>query len=675
MTKKPMDEKMKAKGPFPAAARALGALWEEAALRVAGLGRRTMAWTALFLAAVILLSVNLFSGITLKSWKADLTEDRLFTISDGTREVLSSIDEPITARLYFSRNLGESIPEYARYFERVRTLFEQYSDISGGRLQLAILDPEPFSDAEDRAVAAGLRGIRLNAEGEVGYFGLVARNSVDGQETIPFFTADRESFLEYDVTKIIYTLANPKKRVIGLMTGLPLDGGEIDTPVGKRPQPPWLIMDQIRDVFEVREIPETSTAIPPDIDVLMVAQPKNLTEEGAYAIDQFALKGGKVLVFVDPVPESAQLALLQSPGEGRRHLAKVLEGWGVKFDGSEVATDIRHARRVQFGGRDGNMVTEFVAWLALDKASINPKDVLSAGIETLNLASPGHLVKGDGAKIDMQPILETSSDAMIVPSAKMGFGADPVALLRSYQPGGKSLVLAARLGGEVPSAFPSGKPGATPEEKKADAEKPGEPASAVTPAVSPGKEHLKSGTINVVVVADTDLLADQFWVDRRELLGQEMIMPAAHNAAFVVGALENLSGSNALIALRGRGVKERPFTWVEELRRSAERRFREKEQQLETKLKNTEQELARLEAQGEGGSAVLTEKERQAVETFRAEMLETRRALREVKHDLRRDIDSLDGWLKFANIALVPLLIGLAGIAWSLGGLGRRGRG
>ena len=329
-----------------------------------------------------------------KPGSADLTQDRLFTISEGTREILNSIDEPISARLYFSRNLAAASPDVARYFDRVRTLFEQYRDISGGKLQLAILDPEPFSDAEDKAVAAGLRGLRLNAEGEVGYFGLVASNATDNQQTIPFFSPDRESFLEYDVTKLIYALANPKKRTVGLMTSLPLDGGK--SPMRDQATQPRLIMEQIRDFFDVRTVDQDVKEIPADIDVLMVAQPTQLTPEAAYAIDQYALKGGKVLAFVDPVSESAQMQLLQKQGDGRKEFDKVLKGWGVDFDSKQVAADIRHARRVQFGGGQGGegMVTDFVAWLGLDKTGINPNDVLSAGIDEINLASAGVLTEG-----------------------------------------------------------------------------------------------------------------------------------------------------------------------------------------------------------------------------------------------------------------------------------------
>lgn len=625
--------------------------WVDPGAYVGGMTRRRMAWTALGLGAIILLSVNLIASVGLKNVKTDLTEDRLFTISDGTREVLRSIDEPITARLYFSRRLAELAPEQARYFQRVKALFEQYRDLSGGNLQLSVLDPEPFSDAEDRAVASGLRGVRLNTEGEVGYFGLVATNSTDTTETIPYFAPDREAFLEYDVTKIVYNLANPKKRVVGLMSGLPLDGGETETPMGKRPQKPWMIMSQIRDLFEVRNVAQTVSAIPSGLDVLMVVQPTALTEEAAYAIDQYALKGGKVLVFIDPVTETNQLAMLQSPGEGRKHLAKVLQGWGVKFDGTKVAADIRHAKRVQFG-RDQDSVTEFVAWLGLDNRNINKDDVLAAGIEVLNVASAGFLEKADGATTNMQPVLQTSADASVIDATKIGMGADPLGLLRSYVPGGKQLILAARLSGETKSAFPNGKPGAEPA------------VGAAKPDAKPDPNHTTAGAINAIVIADSDLLADQFWVSRQDLMGQEAVIPTAHNAALVLSALENLSGSNALIALRGRGVNERPFTWVEELRRNAERQFREKEQSLEARLKTAQDELAKLQTSGASG-VVLSQKEREATDRFRAEMLDTRRELREVKRALRSDIDALDGWLKFANIALVPLMIAFGGLGWA----------
>ena len=656
----------------------LPALRDWALKRASELKPRSLAWGGLVLAGVIFLCLNLVFSIALRNWQSDLTEDGLYSISDGSRAILKAIDEPISARLYFSQRLGTLAPQYASYFNRVRTLLEQYRDISGGKLQLAILDPEPFSDAEDRAVAVGLRGIRLNSEGELGYFGFTATNATDQQETIPIFSPEREEFLEYDVTKLIHTLSNPKKRVVGIMTGLPIEGGK--APMTEQPLPVWVIMDQVREFFDVEKVEQTVSEIPAAIDVLLVAQPSALTPTAAYAIDQFAMKGGKVLAFIDPVAESAQLTMLTQGGEGTAELAKLLKGWGVAYDPKKVAADIKSARRVQFGGRGGGqpIVTEFVTWLGLGKANIEPRDVLSSGIEKLNLASAGILSRADGATATFTPILETSAEAMQVGAEKIGMGADPIGLLRAYKPEGKRLTLAARLSGEVKSAFPDGPPAAgkkaagdKKEDKPAEPPPPGDTKSGDTKSDDTKSgdtptSHLVSGRINAIVVADTDMLANQFWVQAREVMGQQMQMPTAHNAAFVVGALENLTGSDALIALRGRGVKERRFTLVEDIRRDAERQFREKEQTLTAKLKTVEDELRKLETTGEGGGAILTDKEQQAVEKFRAEMLETRRELRDVKYSLRRDIDRLGGWLKFVNIALVPLAIGFGGIGWSM---------
>jgi ABC-type uncharacterized transport system involved in gliding motility auxiliary subunit len=658
------------------------------AARSARLPRHTLAWSSIALALILLLCVNLIASNALRNSRIDLTQQRLFTISPGTRTILRTIDEPIGVRLYFSRRLGEASSQYARYFERVRALLEQYRDIAGGKLELAIFDPEPFSDAEDRAVAAGLRGVRLNQEGEVGYFGLTGTNATDNDVTIPFFTTDREPFLEYDITKLIYGLANPKKRVIGLISGVPLDGGINPMAMmggGRQQTPPQMIMEQIRDFFEVRTLNQDLKEVPPDIDVLMIAQPDRLNADAAYAIDQFVLGGGKVLAFVDPVAEvGARMGPMGIGGGGpSADFVKLLKSWGVDFDPAKAVGDIATARRVQFGGGVRPVVTEYVAWITLDRGSIDSKDVLSGGIERLNLASAGFLSKADGATTNVSPILLTSPQAMQIAADKLGPMPDPVALLRAYKPEGKPLMLAARISGEAKTAFPDGAP--KPPKKDDDKDKdastaakdgadkakgakaPDAKAAEAKPEekAEPAKPHRDSGRINAIVVADTDMLADQFWVDTREFLGQQVAIPNASNSAFVVNALDNLSGSESLIALRARGTDERPFKLVAELRRDAERRYREKEQTLTAKLKEVQDQLAKFESGAEGGAVILSEADRQSIDKFRADMLSTRRELREVKRALREDIDRLDGWIKFANIALVPLLIGAAGIGWA----------
>jgi ABC-type uncharacterized transport system involved in gliding motility auxiliary subunit len=653
--------------------------FERAAAAAAKLDRRHIAWGGLALAGVTFLSVNLIAANALRPVRADLTKEALYTISDGTRKALKSIDEPIDIRVYFSKKLGEAAPAYAKNFERVRTLLDQYRSISGNKLNVTYLDPEPFSDTEDRAVAAGLRGIRLNAEGDLGYFGLAGTNSTDNEGTIAFFSTERERFTEYDVTKLIHALANPKKRVVGLVSSLSLDGG-LDPVMGMRGRPlaPQLLMEQIREVFEVKTLEKDFKEVPRDVDVLMIVQPDGLATQSVYAIDQFALAGGKVLAFVDPVAETQRaggpMGMGSAPNLG--DFDKLLKAWGVAYDPTKVAGDIAHARRVQFGGGLRATVTEYVAWVGLDRSNLDERDVLSGGIERVNLASSGFLTRTESATTAVAPILQTSPEAMQIAAEKVSMMPDAVGLLRDYKREGKRLILAARISGEAQSAYPDGAPkreAKAEESGSAPANKAGEqkaaPEATQSPsAASPAEAaapHLRSGKVNAIVVADTDLLNDQFWVDIRDFLGQQVAVPHAHNAAFVVGALENLSGSDALISLRGRGVTDRPFELVNRIRRDAERRFREKEQALTAKLKDVQEQLAKLEKAGEGDSVILSDKDRQAIEKFRSEMLTVRRELRDVKLALRQDIDRLEGWLKFANIGAVPLLIGIGGLGWA----------
>jgi ABC-type uncharacterized transport system involved in gliding motility auxiliary subunit len=681
---------------------------DRAASMAGRINRRTLAWASIALAAIILLAVNLIATSALRDARVDLTKEGIYTISEGTRKALRSIDEPIDVRVYFSKKLGEAAPSYGKMFERVRTLLEQYRGIARGKMQLTFLDPEPFSDAEDRAVAAGLKGIRLNQEGEMGYFGIVGTNSTDTESNLAFITTDRERFLEYDVTKLIVTLANQTKTGIGLISGIPIEGNPGMPMMGRPPSPPILMLEHIKEFFQLKSIGKDAKEIPSDIGVLMVVQPEGLSPELAYAIDQFALSGGKVLAFVDPVPEmnrqgNPMMMMMQGPPD-LTEFDKLLKAWGVAFDTSKVAGDISRARRVQFGNGPRSSVTEYVLWLGLDKRNLDERDVLTGGVERLNFASAGFLEKTPNATTQFTPIIRTTGDAMVIPAEAVSMMPDAVGLLRSYKRGGRPLVIAARVSGDAASVFPDGPPAQpvpeakaepdqgkdkapaadkdkaakTPAAKKADkaapkagdkkaetpapaAEKKAEPA----PPAAPPAKFVANGKINVVVVADSDFLNDQFWVEVREFLGQQVAVPNSHNGAFVLGALENLSGSDALISLRGRGISDRPFELVAELRRDAEERFRNKEQVLTARLREVQTKLAGLEKQSDGENLVLTDKDRQEIEKFRGDMLTVRRELREVKRELRKDIDRLDGVLKFANIAFVPLLIGVFGIGWA----------
>jgi ABC-type uncharacterized transport system involved in gliding motility auxiliary subunit len=487
--------------------------------------------------------------------------------------------------------------------------------------------------------------------------------------------------------------------------------------LGRPPTQGPLMFEQIREFFEVKSIAKDAKEIPPDIGVLMVVQPQGLAPETAYAIDQFALSGGKVLAFVDPVAESSRqgnpmMMMAQGPPD-LAEFGKLLKAWGVDFDAGKVAADRDRARRVQFGGGPRATVTSYVLWLALNRTNVDEKDVLVGDVKNLNFATAGILAKAADATTQFAPIVRTTSAGMEVPADSVSMMPDAVGLLRNYKAGGTPLVLAARISGDAKSAFPNGPPLPPAPETKADAkadatdaakdkagdksadkagkaqatkaaDKKGAPAAKAAetkpePAAAedkkadaepakappPAKPHAASGKVNVIVVADTDFLHDQFWLDVRELLGQQVAIPSAHNGTFVLAALENLTGSDALISLRARGVADRPFDLVNDLRLEAEQRFRESEQALTARLNELQSKLADLKKQSDGENLVLSDKDRQEIEKFQADYLVVRRQLREVKRELRKDIDRLDGVLKFFNIAAVPLLIGAVGIGWA----------
>ncbi len=653
------------------------------------LSSRSIAWWAIAMAGVLLLTTNVLVGNWLRNWRADLTEDGLYSISSSTRKVLSAIDEPITMQVYYTKALGEQAPAYGAHFQRVRTLLERYRDLSGGKMRLSFIGPQAFSDEEDRAVGSGLKGIRLNSEGDMAYFGLVATNTTDNVERIDFFAPERERFLEYDLTKLINSLSNPKKKVVAMITGLPLEGGPGNQMTRGQPQPPWAILGQIKEFFELKTLQQDVKEIPADVDTLMLVQPNGLTAEAALAIDQFALRGGRILAFIDPVPEISRVFSMGRDLPSPAEFTKLLNGWGITIDTSKVAADIAQARRVQFGGGQGQQgsVTEYVVWLSLDKRALEANDSVVANVETINAASMGSLGIAEKSNLKLQPILQTTERGALVDADKVSMRPDPLGLLRGYQPGGKRLVLAGRFNGDVRTAFPNGieppkaeakdgepKDGEKDEEAKKDGDKKDDAAAkaeadkkaadaakpkGVPPAITTGK-------LNAIVIADTDMLHDQFWVDERDFLGQKIQIPLAHNAVLVVNALENLTGGEALRDLRGRGVKPRPFTVVDEIKRDAEKQFREKEQALQTKLKETEQKLQGIQQKGEGGNIILSDKDRETIEKFRTEMLSTRRELRDVKLALNQDIDRLGSTLKFINIAAVPLLIGLGAIGLAI---------
>jgi ABC-type uncharacterized transport system involved in gliding motility auxiliary subunit len=564
--------------------------------------------------------------------RLDLTQEHLYTLATGTRQTLAKIEEPITLRLYYSVRLGDAVPAYGVYAQRVRELLDQYVAAAKGKIRLEIYDPLPYSDAEDRAVAYGLQPAPLNDRGEAVYFGLAGTNSTDDQQVIAFFNPERERFLEYDLTRLVHALAFPKRTVVGLMTALPLGG---DTPAP--------IVEQLRQTVDVKDLALDLAAIPPDTDVLVIVHPQNLPERTQFAIDQYVLKGGKALIFVDPYSE-AQAALPNAAGAPTASdLDRLFKAWGFKLLPNVVAGDRRAARRVAVPveGR-GSQAMDYVAWLNLQADNLSRDDPITADLSQIAMATTGILQPVEGAATKFDPLIQTSSEAEQIPVDKVKGLPDVGELLAHFRPDGRRYALAAHVTGKAATAFPDGAP--------KDAA-PGEPI----------KES--ANPINVVAVADTDMLDARFWAQSRDFFGRQVIVPLANNADFLADAVEVLAGGQDLVDLRSRGTVARPFEVVERIQRFADDRFAAQQRTLEQKVKEAEAKLHKLTAGDPAASSgAPTAEQTKEIDAIRADLIASRRQLRQVQVALRSDIGHLKVMLEFLDIALVPIIVAVAAL-------------
>jgi ABC-type uncharacterized transport system involved in gliding motility auxiliary subunit len=604
--------------------------------------RRLLTGGTLAVLAVLFVAIIVLSNVLLRGARIDLTENRLYTLSPGTLAVLAEIDEPINLYFFFSDRGTRDIPALRTYATRVRELLEEMVSRSGGKLRLSVIDPLPFSEEEDRATAFGLQAVPVGNAGETIFFGLAGSNSTDGQMVIPFFQPDKEAFLEYDVAKLIHSLNTTTKPVVGVVSGLPVGPGFDPQRRGMRPG--WAFFQSLQELFEVRQLsPATLGAIPEEIKTVVLIHPKELSDEAEYAIDQFVLRGGRLLVFVDPNaeldesandPENPSAAAFANRSS---NLPRLFRAWGVNFDPARVVLDAAAALQVQ---SPTGAPVRHLAILGYRNPNMNREDVITAELGNVNFSSAGAFAMTEGAALALEPLIQSSTEAMLAPADRLRFLADPTTLFQDFVPTGTTYVLAGRLSGNAKTAFPE----------------------------RSGEAHLaeSSGPVEIVVVADTDVLSDRLWVQIANFFGQQVMNAFANNGDFVVNAVDNLTGSSALISIRGRAISARPFTTVERLRRQADARFREKEQELQAELAETERKLNELQQRkDESQATVLSAEQRAELQRFQQRKVEIRRELRQVRRQLDADIESLGNWLKVINIGLVPLLLTAGAIAFA----------
>jgi len=598
--------------------------------------------SALIVLAVLFVVLTMLSAIMLRGARLDLTENRLYTLSDGTVNIVESLDQPIRLRLYFSDSLSEDLPQIRQYATRVWELMQEIAAESGGSVELERIDPEPFSEAEDDASRYGLEAVPLNQAGDQLYFGIVGTNALDGLEAIPFLSPNREAFLEYDLARMISILNQPELPTVGLLSGLPMSGG-FNMQTGQR-RPAWAVYDQWNELFNLTVIEATATELPGDLDALVLVHPKELSDELLFAIDQFVLDGGRLLAFVDPYAEADPGDNPGDPAarfmaERSSTLGPLLDAWGIGFDTTQFVADLGRALQVTM--QQGQPPVRHPAILGLSAPDLSDRDIVTGELGVVNVASTGAFTfePGDGDAVpalSFEPLIESSERSGLLPAERLRMNADPATLLDELGVTDSRYALAVRLSGSAQSAFP-------------DRE---------------GDDVLAEGEINAILVADTDLLADNMWVQRQSFLGSTILNPFADNGALAVNAVENLLGNADLISIRSRSTSSRPFTLVEDLRREAEARLRETEQRLEAELRETEARLTDLQqARGDSDLSILTPEQEAEIDRFMQQRIEIRKQLRQVRRELDQEIEALGARIKLINIALMPLVVTLLALA------------
>jgi ABC-type uncharacterized transport system involved in gliding motility auxiliary subunit len=603
---------------------------------------RSVPWLTLPLLALAFVALVALSAFALRGARLDLTEHHQYTLSPGTLRILARIPEPIKLELFYSEKAAQSQPQFRVFAQRVRELLEEVAARSHGKLTLQVVDPEPFSDAEEKASGYGLQGVPLGDTGDTLYFGLVGSNSTDGETVMPFIQPAKEAFLEYDIAKLVSTLSVASKPVLAVLSDLPTGPG-ID-PLSGQPTPGWVLDRQLAEFFEIRRLQPEPGSIGADVNLLMVVHPKALSADAQYAIDQFVLRGGHLLVFVDPDAESDPAGNVLDPTQPSASRASDLpilfKAWGLGYDPGKVVLDAENALQVQPDAT--RPPVRHLAILGLHKTSMNQGDVITADLETLNLSTAGALSLLPGSTLKLEALLQSSSRSMLADAGAVRAAAsDPALLADSFKSDNLPYVLAGRLAGPLKSAFP----------ERTDA---GHLASSSKP-------------VNIVVVADSDLLSDRLWVQAQDFLGQQIANPFANNADFVYNAVDNLVGNDDLIAVRTRPSANRPFERIDVVRRGAEVRYQAKEKQLQSQLDALEQKLAKLQPVTASGRAPTLSRDQQAqLLQIQQQKLRIRKELREVQRELNADIQTIGTRLKLLNILAMPALVILAAmaIAW-----------
>ena len=589
--------------------------------------------------------------------RVDVTADKAHTLSAGTRAILAKLDTPVRARFYFSQmeNATPQSVALANYARQVEDVLDALRQASKGKLIVEKYNPQPDSDAEDSAKLDGIEGQPMPPYGEAFYLG-IAFSQLDSKVAIPFISPSRERLLEYDMARAISRVNQVEKPVVGVMSALPVFGmpsNPMMMQMGQRGQDPWLFINELQSDFSVREIPMTAETIEPDVRVLVVLYPRDITEGTQYAIDQFVLRGGKLVAFVDPMSiadnRNQGMNPMQRAAAGGANLERLFAAWGVGYDPGKVLADMTY--KTMIGGRDGRP-QDTPTVLSLTRDAINADDIVTSQLDNLLLAYPGAFTGTPAAGLSQTVLLKSSPNSQLIEKMLAEFGG----VDRDFKPSEKEYALAIRLTGKFKTAFPEGKPGgASPADADAEEET---PAGADDGAL---KESIEENS--VVLVADSDILFDPVVARVQNLLGFRIVDPLNGNLNFGQSLVELMAGDSNLIAVRSRATLNRPFTVVRQMEQKAQDSYRNQIRQLEESAQETQQRLSELQsAKSTDQRFVLSPEQQEQLTRLRQKEAEVNRELKDVRRKLRQDVDSLQNWIKALNIAAMPLAVTLTGI-------------
>jgi ABC-type uncharacterized transport system involved in gliding motility auxiliary subunit len=612
--------------------------------------KSTKSILGLGLIAISFLAINVASNNFFPSTRIDLTENNNYTLSEGTINIVKNLKTNIRLKFFYSEAMATRYPQLRIYADRVKNMITEIVNQSNGHIHLEFIDPEPFSETEDTAVSQGITSVPVG-NGENIYFGLLGENELDGSAIIPFFSEDREKFLEYDIVKLVEGLSNPHKTKIAVLTSLPMATG----PDGIRMAlsgrgVPYSIYSELINNYDVTDVSrKVSMLFEKKYDILLIAHPPEMEDKALYAIDQYIMRGGRVVIMVDPKNESRKVmpdpAANEFPHTGSSDMPKFFKHWNVDYTPNEVVLDKHFAQRVQ--APNNGRVMDYVAWLNLKKEAFYKDDPIVGSLSQLSIGTAGVFKPKQNMQLNFTPLVYTSKDSGLVKTSIIPSTPDPQKLSSAFI-AEKSYIIAGKLNGIFTSIF-------------------SQIPDGVEDIIGDYKHISKTETKNnIILIADTDFLDDRFWLQETNMLGQPMRLPFADNGNFLLNMIDNLNGSNGLITLRGRTSDKRPFTYLEKMRQKAEQKFLMQEKILTAKIQDTQKKLETLKTANLDSTTIpsVNQQQNTEIQHFTSELIKTRQELREVQLNLNRDLSKTKQILKIINIVIVPSFIVIVMIAY-----------